>query len=146
MSLKDGIKKMLKFDLVENFWINLIDDVDIIVCKIKKLKIDILGDMFDFVDGFEGCLEVVNFVGIYVVLVGQIDEQVLLEFGGKGFGIFKLVLVDFVVLYLFLIIEDMWCLLDDLVEIDVVLVKGIEKVNVVVVFIIEEVWCVVGFW
>lgn len=81
MLLCDGIKKMFKFDFLDLFWINLKDDVDVIFCKVKKVKIDF--DVFlSEIDGLEGCLEVDNLVGIYVVFVGVIKEDVLKDFGG----------------------------------------------------------------
>ena len=97
MSLKDGTKKMSKSDPAENSRINLIDDADTIARKIKKSKTDTLGDMPETVDGLEGRPEVANLVGIYAALAGQSDEQVLAEYGGKGFGTFKPALADLAV-------------------------------------------------
>lgn len=68
MFLCDGSKKMLKFDFLDVSCINMIDDVDMIVKKICKVKIDFEVLFFE-VKGFEECLEVCNFVNIYVVLV-----------------------------------------------------------------------------
>lgn len=146
MSLKDGTKKMSKSDPAENSRINLIDDADTIARKIKKSKTDTLGDMPDSVDGLEGRPEVANLVGIYAALAGQTDEQVLSEFGGKGFGTFKPALADLAVSHLSPITEDMRRLLDDPAEIDAALAKGTEKANAVAAPIIEEVRRVVGFW
>lgn len=146
MSLKDGTKKMSKSDPAENSRINLIDDADTIARKIKKSKTDTLGDMPETVEQLEGRPEVANLVGIYAALAGQSDEQVLTEYGGKGFGTFKPALAELAVAQLSPITQEMRRLLDDPAEIDVALAKGAEKANAVAEPIIEEVRRVVGFW
>ncbi|NQY96524.1 MAG: tryptophan--tRNA ligase [Henriciella sp.] len=146
MSLKDGTKKMSKSDPAENSRINLIDDADTIARKIKKSKTDTLGDMPETVEGLEGRPEVANLVGIYAALASQSDEQVLAEYGGKGFGAFKPALADLAVDHLSPITQQMRQLLDDPAEIDAALRKGAEKANSVAEPIIEEVRRVVGFW
>ncbi|MEM7639176.1 MAG: tryptophan--tRNA ligase [Pseudomonadota bacterium] len=146
MSLKDGTKKMSKSDPAENSRINLIDDADTIARKIKKSKTDTLGDMPETVDQLEGRPEVANLVGIYAALAGQSDEQILTEYGGKGFGTFKPALADLAVAQLSPITQEMRRLLDDPAEIDVALAKGAEKANALAEPIIEEVRRVVGFW
>lgn len=146
MSLKDGTKKMSKSDPAENSRINLIDDADTIARKIKKSKTDTLGDMPETVEGLEGRPEVANLVGIYAALAGRSDEQVLAEYGGKGFGAFKPALADLAVDHLSPITQKMRQLLDDPAEIDTALAKGAQKANAVAEPIIEEVRRVVGFW
>ena len=146
MSLKDGTKKMSKSDPAENSRINLIDDAETIARKIKKSKTDTLGDMPETVEGLEGRPEVANLVGIYAALAGLSDEQVLAEYGGKGFGTFKPALADLAVDHLSPITQKMRELLDDPAEIDAALAKGAQKANAVAEPIIEEVRRVVGFW
>lgn len=146
MSLKDGSKKMSKSDPAENSRINLIDDADTIARKIKKSKTDTHGDMPEDADGLDGRPEVANLVGIYAALAGLSDEQVLAEYGGKGFGTFKPALADLAVEHLSPITQKMRALLDDPAEIDAALAKGAEKANAVAEPIIEEVRRVVGFW
>ena len=146
MSLKDGTKKMSKSDPAENSRINLIDDAATIARKIKKSKTDTLGDMPETVEQLDGRPEVANLVGIYAALAGQSDEQVLTEYGGKGFGTFKPALADLAVAQLSPITQEMRRLLDDPAEIDVALAKGAEKANALAEPIIEEVRRVVGFW
>ena len=146
MSLKDGTKKMSKSDPAENSRINLIDDADTIARKIKKSKTDTLGDMPVTVEAMEGRPEVANLVGIYAALAGISDEQVLAEYGGKGFGTFTPALADLAVSHLSPITDSMRRFLDDPAEIDAALAKGAEKANAVADPIIEEVRRVVGFW
>lgn len=145
MLLCDGVVKMFKFDVLDNLCINLDDDVDKIVCKIKKVKIDFELFLLEEV-GLVDCLEVFNLVGIYVVLMGKIKVDILVEFGGQGFGVFKLVLVDVVVEYFVFIFDEYCCLVEDKIEIDCIFVVGVECVNVVVVFVVMEVKEIIGFW
>ena len=146
MSLKDGTKKMSKSDPAETSRINLIDDTDTIAKKIKKAKTDTLGDMPESMEEMEPRPEVANLVGIYAALAGMSDEQVLAEYGGKGFGTFKPALADLAVEKLSPITQKMRELLDDPAEIDAAMIKGAEKANAIATPIIEEVRRVVGFW
>ena len=146
MSLKDGTKKMSKSDPAENSRINLIDDSDTIARKIKKSKTDTLGDMPETEEDMTHRPEVANLVGIYAAFAGISDEQVLAEYGGKGFGTFKPALADLAVEHLAPITQKMRQLLDDPAEIDAALSKGAAKANSVAEPIIEEVRRVVGFW
>ena len=74
------------------------------------------------------------------------DEQVLAEYGGKGFGTFKPALADLAVAKLSPITQKMREYLDDPAEIDAAMAKGAYKANAVAEPIIEEVRRVVGFW
>ena len=146
MSLKDGTKKMSKSDPAENSRINLVDDADTIARKIKKSKTDTLGDMPSDVDELEARPEVANLVGIYGALADMSDEQVLAEYGGKGFGTFKPALAELAVDHLAPITARMRELMDNPDEIDAALRKGAEKAAAIADPIMEEVRQIVGFW
>ncbi len=88
MSLRDGSTKMSKSDPSDMSRINLTDDADAIMQKVKKAKTDpepLPGD----IKGLEGRAEAANLVGIYAAMAGTGAEQVLREFAGRGFGAFK---------------------------------------------------------
>jgi tryptophanyl-tRNA synthetase len=88
MSLRDGAAKMSKSDPSDMSRINLTDDADTILQKVKKAKTDpepLPGDKA----GFEGRPEAANLVGIYAAMSGTSAAAVLGEFGGEGFGKFK---------------------------------------------------------
>ena len=88
MSLRDGSAKMSKSDPSDMSRINLTDDADTIMAKIKKAKTDpevLPGDKA----GLEGRPEAANLVGIYAAMAGTSVDAVLGEFQGKGFGAFK---------------------------------------------------------
>ncbi|MEO5587007.1 MAG: tryptophan--tRNA ligase [Novosphingobium sp.] len=88
MSLRDGSAKMSKSDPSDMSRINLTDDADTIMQKIKKAKTDpepLPGELA----GLEGRPEARNLVGIYAALSGKTPADVLGEFAGHGFGAFK---------------------------------------------------------
>jgi tryptophanyl-tRNA synthetase len=88
MSLRDGSAKMSKSDPSEMSRINLVDDADTIMQKIKKAKTD-PEPLPSEAEGLEGRPEARNLVGIYAAMAGTDVAAVLAQFGGVGFGTFK---------------------------------------------------------
>ena len=88
MSLRDGAAKMSKSDPSDMSRINLTDDADTIVAKVKKAKSDAEPLPSD-AEGLKGRAEAANLVAIYAAMAGTDTASVLAEFGGKGFGAFK---------------------------------------------------------
>ncbi len=88
MSLRDGTAKMSKSDPSDMSRINLTDDADAIMQKIRKAKTDPEPLPSDEA-GLEGRPEAANLVGIYAVLAETDVAGVLRDFGGEGFGKFK---------------------------------------------------------
>ncbi|WP_394729859.1 tryptophan--tRNA ligase [Altererythrobacter sp. GH1-8] len=88
MSLRDGTAKMSKSDPSDLSRINLTDDADTIMKKVKKAKTD-PEPLPSEVDGLEGRAEASNLVSIYAALTGASVDDVLREYGGQGFGGFK---------------------------------------------------------
>ena len=88
MSLKDGQKKMSKSDLSDLSRINLTDDKDQIINKIKKAKTDSL-PMPNNIDELEDRAEAKNLIGIYSSLSGSSLEKIINQFSGKNFSEFK---------------------------------------------------------
>ncbi len=146
MSLKDGTKKMSKSDPSDLSRINLVDDADLIAKKIKKAKTDLEGDMPSEVKGLEGRPEVENLVGIYSAVSGQSVEEVLAEYGGKGFGVFKPALADVMVAHLAPITQRFRDILADQSGIDAILKDGAEKADAIAAPIMEDVRRAVGYW
>jgi tryptophanyl-tRNA synthetase len=96
MSLRDGTAKMSKSDPSDQATIYLADDPDAIAKKIKRAKTD-PEPLPSSMTELEGRPEAANLVAIYGALAGKSDADVLGEFGGKGFGVFKPALADLVV-------------------------------------------------
>jgi tryptophanyl-tRNA synthetase len=96
--------------------------------------------------GLEGRAEAANLVGIYAVLAGMSEQQVLDEFGGHGFGKFKPALADLAVAKLGPVADKMRRLMNDPGEVDRVLKQGGERANAIAAPVMDEVRKVVGFW
>ena len=88
MSLKDGSKKMSKSEISDFSRINLTDDKDQIINKIKKAKTDPL-PMPKTVLELEERLEAKNLIGIYASLTNSNIEKSVESFIGKNFSEFK---------------------------------------------------------
>jgi tryptophanyl-tRNA synthetase len=126
MSLRDGSAKMSKSDPSDMSRINLTDDADTIMQKVRKAKTDpepLPGDK----SGLAGRPEAENLVGIYAALAGSSVDAVLEQFAGQGFGAFKPALGELLVEKLAPIAERFNALRGDTAAIDAALRKGAEK-------------------
>ena len=126
MSLRDGTAKMSKSDPSDMSRINLIDDDDLIVQKIRKAKTD-AEPLPDSVAALAGRAEAMNLVTIYAALAEATPQQVLEGFAGKGFGAFKPALADLAVAQLAPIRARLTALLDDRGAVADILVAGAER-------------------
>ena len=145
MSLRDGTKKMSKSDTSDMTRINMTDDADAIMSKIKKATTDSL-PVPESAEGLKGRAEVENLVGIFAATTGRTTEDVLAEFGGKGFGVFKPALAEALAAKLSPIAAEMRRLGADPGTLDAILKDGAEKARAVAQPIMAEVRDVVGFW
>jgi tryptophanyl-tRNA synthetase len=123
MSLRDGSAKMSKSDPSDMSRINLSDDADMIMQKIRKARTD-PEPLPSEVDGLAGRTEAKNLVDIYAALSDQKAEAVLAQFGGQGFGSFKPALGELLVETLRPISERFVALKGDHAALDAILVKG----------------------
>jgi tryptophanyl-tRNA synthetase len=106
--------------------INLVDDADTIMQKVKKAKTD-PEPLPSEVDGLEGRPEAANLVGIYAALAGREPAAVLAEFGGQGFGAFKPALGELLVETLGPIGARFRALKEDAEALDAILARGAAK-------------------
>ena len=88
MSLKDGLKKMSKSEPSDLSRINLKDDENEIINKIKKAKTDTLPMPINLVE-LEKRPEVKNLITIYSSLSNCSFEDTIKKFSGKNFSDFK---------------------------------------------------------
>lgn len=123
MSLRDGTAKMSKSDPSEMSRINLVDDADTIMKKVKKAKTD-PEPLPSEAKGLEGRAEAQNLVGIYAALSGESVDAVLARFGGQGFGVFKPALGELLVEKLAPINTRFVALLQDREALDAILARG----------------------
>jgi tryptophanyl-tRNA synthetase len=145
MSLRDGQAKMSKSDPSDYSRINLTDDAEAISQKIRKARTD-PEPLPDNLEALEARAEAKNLVGIYAALAGKTSAEVLGEFAGQGFGVFKPRLADLAVEKLSPIGAEMRRLLADPAEIDRVLEAGAERARAVAEPVMAEVRKLVGFW
>jgi len=96
MSLRDGSAKMSKSDPSDMSRINLTDDDDAIVQKIRKAKTD-AAPLPESFDALADRPEARNLVAIYAALTDKTPQSVTQEFAGQGFGAFKPALADLLV-------------------------------------------------
>ena len=126
MSLRDGSAKMSKSDPSDMSRINLEDDADTIMKKVKKAKTD-PEPLPSEVAGLEGRAEALNLVSIFGALTGQSAEDVLATHGGQGFGAFKPALGEALIETLAPISQTFRELKDDRESLDAILARGAAK-------------------
>jgi len=129
MSLRDGTAKMSKSDPSDMSRINLTDDADTMMQKVKKAKTDpeVLPSE---AAGLESRPEARNLVGIYAALADTSVDAVLRDHAGQGFGAFKPALGALLIETLGPINARFVALKDDTAALDAILEKGAEKARV----------------
>ena len=144
MSLKDGSKKMSKSELSDLSRINLTDDKDAIVNKIKKAKTDPL-PMPSNVEELNERLEARNLLGIYSSLNNSTLQNTVENFSGKNFSEFKNQLSDLLVKKIEPISLEIKKLLNDQPYLDKILLEGVEKANSIASKKIDRIKEILGF-
>jgi len=144
MSLKDGSKKMSKSELSDLSRINLTDDKDQIITKIKKAKTDPL-PMPSNIKELEGRPEAQNLIGIYSSLSNSTLETSIEKYSGKNFSEFKKELSELVVNKIMPISEEIKKLLKDQVFLDSILLDGVEKAEKIASKKIKKIKEILGF-
>lgn len=143
MSLRDGSAKMSKSDPSDMSRINLTDDADTIMQKVRKAKTDpepLPGEKA----GLAGRPEAENLVGIYAAMAGMSVEAVLAQFAGQGFGAFKPALGELLVTQLAPIAERFNRLRQDRGAIDAELRKGADKAAILARPTLERAYAALG--
>jgi tryptophanyl-tRNA synthetase len=144
MSLKDGSKKMSKSELSDLSRINLTDDKDQIINKIKKAKTDPL-PMPQDIKELDERLEAKNLLGIYSSLTNSTLQNSVKNFSGKNFSEFKEQLAEELVNKIEPISNEIKKLLEDKKFLDEILLDGVEKANMIASKKIERIKEIVGF-
>ena len=144
MSLKDGSKKMSKSELSELSRINLTDNRDQIINKIKKAKTDPM-PMPNDLQHLDERLEAKNLLGIYASLTNTTLEKSVENFSGKNFSEFKVSLSEILVNKIETISIEIKKLLVDQKYLDQILLEGVEKANLMSSKKIQKIKEIVGF-
>ncbi|MDA9663723.1 tryptophan--tRNA ligase [Candidatus Pelagibacter sp.] len=144
MSLKNGVKKMSKSDPSDLSRINLTDNKEEILNKIKKAKTDPLPLPEDF-EGLAERPEAENLLGIYSSLKNKNLEKSINEFKRKNFSEFKEKLSETLIEKIGPISKEIKKLLDNKEYLDSILLKGSEKADKIASKKIKEMKELVGF-
>ena len=144
MSLKDGSKKMSKSEISDFSRINLTDDKDQIINKIKKAKTDPM-PMPKTVSELDERLEAKNLIGIYASLTNSNIEKSVESFIGKNFSEFKEKLSEVLVDKIEPISLEIKKLLNDQTYLNNILQVGAEKANSIASKKIQNIKEIVGF-
>ena len=144
MSLKDGSKKMSKSELSDLSRINLTDDKNQIINKIKKAKTDPL-PMPEDIKELKERPEAENLLGIFSSLNNSTLENSIKKFSGKNFSEFKEELTDLLIYKILPISEEINKLIKDQEYLDSILLDGVAKANNIASKKIKNIKEIVGF-
>tara|TARA_A100001015_G_scaffold317804_1_gene435740 strand:- start:165 stop:1169 length:1005 start_codon:yes stop_codon:yes gene_type:complete len=129
MSLRDGKKKMSKSEESDYSRINLKDNPDEIVKKIKKAKSD-SDSIPDNIQSLEKKPEALNLLTIYSEISKINIEKTLKEMGGKEYSYIKRRLADLLVSEISPIGKEIVKLMNDKTHLIKILNKGTEKASI----------------
>ena len=144
MSLKDGLKKMSKSEISDLSRINLTDDEDQIINKIKKAKTDPL-PMPSTTEELEKRPEAKNLIGIYSSLTETNLEKNIQEFSGKNFSEFKEALSQALVDRIAPISIEIKKLLNEKSFLDQILLEGCQKADGLATEKLKKIHEIIGF-
>ena len=130
MSLRDGTKKMSKSEESDFSRINLKDNADEILKKIKKAKSD-SEPIPENLHILEKKPEALNLINIYAEMTKKSLETVLNEVAGKEYSFLKTKLSDVLISEIEPIGKEIKKLLDDKAHLVKILKKGKEKANII---------------
>jgi tryptophanyl-tRNA synthetase len=144
MSLKDGSKKMSKSEPSDLSRINLTDDQDQIINKIKKAKTDPL-PLPSNKEELNKRLEAKNLIGIYTSLTNSTLDETIKKFNNKNFSDFKEELSQVLVDKICPISTEIKKLLKESSYLDKLLEEGCIKANEIASKKIEKIHEIMGF-
>ncbi len=137
MSLRDGKKKMSKSDPSDASRVNLLDDADTIVKKIKKSKTDSQEKITYDVNERP---EISNLINIYSAFSSDSIDAILTKYDSKSFSEFKSDLAEIVVAYITPISIEYSKIIKDKPYILSVLNIGKEKASIVAASTLRKVY------
>jgi len=144
MSLRDGTKKMSKSDPSNYSRIMLNDGTDSIVQKIKKAKTDSL-PLPNNLEETKKRPEALNLLTIFAALNETNVQDVITNYAGKEFSLFKKDLSDLASNKLSPIATEMKKLIADTQYLDSIIESGKEKAIAVAEPVLSKVYEIVGF-
>ena len=144
MSLRDGMSKMSKSDLSDYSRINLQDDKDLIIKKIKKSKTadTLMPSSLDEVNKFP---EINNLLNIFTGVTDKNKNELINFYKGLNFSGFKSDLADAIVDKISPIGNEIRRLMDDKKYLDNILSMGNEKAKLRASKTMSEIYDIIGF-
>jgi tryptophanyl-tRNA synthetase len=144
MSLRDGMSKMSKSDISDYSRINLQDDKDLIIKKIKKSKTadTLMPSSLDEVNKFP---EINNLLNIFTGVTDKNKNELINYYKGLNFSGFKSDLADAIVDKISPIGNEIRRLMDDKKYLDNVLSIGNEKAKLKASKTMSEIYDIIGF-
>ena len=144
MSLRDGMSKMSKSDISDYSRINLQDDKDLIIKKIKKSKTaDSL--MPSSLDEINKLPEINNLLNIFTGVTDKNKNELINFYKGLNFSGFKSDLTDAIIDKISPIGNEIRRLMDDKKYLDNVLSMGNEKAKLKASKTMSEIYDIIGF-
>ena len=144
MSLRDGTKKMSKSELSDLSRINLTDDKDQIINKIKKAKTDTLPLPATSAD-LEKRPEAKNLMSIYSSIIDVNLDDTINKFSGKNFSEFKENLSQVLVDKIIPISNEIKKLLKEKSFLDQILDSGCQKADEIASKKVKKIQEIMGF-
>ena len=144
MSLRDGTKKMSKSELSDLSRINLTDDKDQIINKIKKAKTDTLPLPATIAD-LEKRPEAKNLMSIYSSIIDVNLDDTINKFSGKNFSEFKENLSQVLVDKIIPISNEIKKLLKEKSFLDQILDSGRQKADKIASEKVKKIQEIMGF-
>ena len=144
MSLKDGTKKMSKSELSDLSRINLTDNKDSIINKIRKAKTDPM-PLPSSIEELEKRPEAKNLLEIFSSLTNFPLEKTIQNFEGKNFSEFKEKMSEVLIEKIEPISNEIKKLIQDKKYLDKILIEGQQKANDIASSKIKKIQEIVGF-
>ena len=144
MSLRDGTKKMSKSELSDQSRINLTDDKDQIINKIKKAKTDTLPLPATSAD-LEKRPEAKNLMSIYSSIIDVNLDDTINKFSGKNFSEFKENLSEVLIDEIIPISNEIKKLLKEKSFLDQILDSGRQKADKIASEKLKKIQEIMGF-
>tara|TARA_B100001989_G_scaffold203292_1_gene151760 strand:+ start:5257 stop:6261 length:1005 start_codon:yes stop_codon:yes gene_type:complete len=143
MSLRDGTKKMSKSEPSDMSRINLTDDADTILKKIKKAKTD-PEPLPDSLESLEERPEALNLITLYAALANEAKEDSLKRFAGESFSVFKPAFAELVIESFAPITNEMNKLMQDIDQVQKIVDSGSEKSRDIAAPVLRDVHKIMG--
>ena len=144
MSLKDGTKKMSKSELSDLSRINLTDNKDSIINKIRKAKTDPM-PLPSSIEELEKRPEAKNLLEIFSSLTNFPLEKTIQNFEGKNFSEFKEKMSEVLIEKIEPISNEIKKLIQDKKYLDKILIEGQQKADDIASSKIKKIQEIVGF-